>query len=353
MTKLDATKMASFIQRLAVLPENDQIRPADRSALLRDLVEAGYPKKAAIEAIAQALPGPRSSGEAVGFGAIWASSLPVGRDRNRLPLRIVRFMGNYSDSEVDVILASIGETVSYDRKAKIDYVDYRYFNISLNSMMVTLLAKFGVGTYEISWQLISNSYRRFIIAGIIEACKVNVFGLSHLKDETGSKNIIVENKEILLIAKNAKIANAIMQGIDGLLIVDKHRFVEKPILDEQGLPCGIVVPEELSNEFLSTVIRFSYRAKCLINNDENNDEYFQESLNHTSWLRDDHREILNEWIDLQIHTGLQVTPKILCNIAPSLISRTISYMTAYNMLKKKQLINQREKPSERIEPGKG
>jgi hypothetical protein len=81
-------------------------------------------------------------------------------------------MGNYSDSEVDSILASIGETVSYDRKAKIDYVDYRNFNISLNSMMVALLAKFGVGTYEISWDLISDPYRRFIIAGIIEAYRL-------------------------------------------------------------------------------------------------------------------------------------------------------------------------------------
>ncbi len=178
-----------------------------------------------------------------------------------------------------------------------------------------------------------------------------MFGLAHVNNETGSKNVIVENKEILLIAKNAKIANAIMHGIDGLLIVDKHRFVEKTILDEHGLPCGIVVPEELSNEFLSTVIRYSYRAKSLVNNDENDDEYFQESLNHTSWLRDDHREILNEWIDLQIHAGLQVTPKMLCNISPSLIDRTISNMTAYNILKKQKLINQRQKPSERIELG--
>jgi hypothetical protein len=343
--------MASFIQKLAALPEGDQIRPEDRSALLSDLVESGYPKKAAIEAIALALPGPRSSGEAVGFGAIWASSLPVGRDRKKLPLRTVRFMGNYSDRELDVVLASINETSCYDRNAKIDYVDYRDFNISLNSMMIVLLAKFGVGTYELSWESVPDKYKRFIVASIIEACKVNVFGLSHIKNEKDRESIIVEDKEILLIAKDAKIANVLMHGMDGLIIVDKHKFVEQPIIDEQGLPCGILVPEEFANEFLSTVVIYSYRAKCLINNNENDIEDYQESLNHTSWLRGDHRDILNEWIDLQINAGLHLTPKTLCNITPSLISRTISYMTAYNILKKKQLVNQRQKPSERIEPG--
>ena len=68
MTKLDATKMASFMKLVAALPNEDQIRPEDRSALLSNLVESGYPKKAAIEAIAQALPFPLSPWEAVGLG---------------------------------------------------------------------------------------------------------------------------------------------------------------------------------------------------------------------------------------------------------------------------------------------